>query len=65
MSLSQVDISGDESERPLVPPCDPSGKGELENFPCLSFVAEIGDPLSRRMFPSEKDLLKNDLKIQK
>lgn len=63
MSLSVVDISGDDSQSPLLPSSDRSGKPPwLGNFSCLAFGADIGVELSLRMFPSEKDLLKNDLK---
>lgn len=65
MSLSVVDISGDDSQRPLFPSSDRSGKPWLGNFSCLASGADIGVGLSPRMFPSENDLLKNDLKIMK
>lgn len=63
ISLSEVDISGDDSERQLLSPCNWLGKPELQNFSCLTFVADMGEPVSQRMFPSEYDLLKIALKI--
>jgi hypothetical protein len=62
LSASEVDISGDDSQKALLPSRDRSGKPELENFSFLAFGADMGVELSRRMFPSEKDLLINDLK---
>lgn len=44
ISLSQVDISGDDSDRKLLAPCDRSDKTELET--CFSFVADAGELLS-------------------
>lgn len=64
MSLSVVDISGDDSQKALLPSPDRSGKPGFGNFSCLAFGADIGVELSRRMFPSEKDLLNIDLKDQ-
>lgn len=58
-SLSHVDISGDDSLRTFLC-CDSSGKTEL-NSSCFPFLANIGELCSRRMFPSDKDLLKIDL----
>jgi len=62
MSFSAVDISGADSVRPLPPSSNRSDKNWLWNFTWLAFGADIGVELSLRMFPSEKDLLKNDLK---
>ena len=61
ISLSQVDISGDDSERTLISSWNWSGKAELQNFCCLTFIADKGERFSRRKFPSDKDLLKYDL----
>lgn len=62
MSFSALDISGDDSQRSLPPSSNRSDKYWLWNFTLLAFGADIGVELSLRMFPSEKDLLKNDLK---
>lgn len=64
LSVSVVDISGEDSQKALLPSPDRSGKPGFENFSSLAFEAGIGVELSRRMFPSEKDLLKNDLKTK-
>lgn len=64
ISLSEVDISGDDSERILLPKWDPSGTTASEYF-CLAFTVDIGESVLRRMFPSDIDLLKIDLEIVK
>lgn len=61
-SGSAVDISGEDSQKALLPSPDRSGKPGFEDFSILAFGADIGVELSRRKFPSENDLLKNDLK---
>lgn len=65
MSISEGNISGDDSERTAFSPSHWFGKAELANFSCLTFVADIGDRLSWRIFPSDKDLLKYDLNVKK
>jgi len=61
ISLSQVDISGDDSEITLFSSWNWSGKADLQKFCCLTFIADKGEWFSRRIFPSDKDLLKIDL----
>jgi hypothetical protein len=60
MSLSQVDISGFESERPLLTPPSFSDRGLL--YPIL---AATGDSFSHRRLPSDSDLLMNGLQMTK
>lgn len=60
VSLPQVDISGDDSLRIFLS-CDSSAKIELVYVSALPFLAEMGELHSRRMFPSDNDLLKRDL----
>lgn len=64
MSLSEVDISGDDSQKGLLPLSNLSEKPELESFSCLAVEAETGVELLRRMLPSDNDLLKIDLKTK-
>lgn len=59
MSLSQVEISGVDPERPLLTPCSISDIGLL----CPTLVAVTSESLSWRRLPSDSDLLKNDLQI--
>ena len=62
-SFSQVGILGVDSERILLPPSGVSGK-ELE-ISLLMLEVDTGVWVSRRMFPSDKDLLNSDLQTQK
>lgn len=64
ISLWEVEISGNDSERILFPPWDRSGKTEFESFSWLPFVSCAVELLSQSMFPSEKHLLKNDLETK-
>lgn len=56
MSLSHVEISGVESERPLLTPCSLE-KGLL----CPTLLTATSESLSQRRLPSDSDLLMNDL----
>lgn len=60
ISLSEVDISGDDSDIKLLAPCR-AGKTESET--CFTFVADTGVLLPRRIFQSDNVRLKIDLKI--
>lgn len=62
-SLSQVAISGDDSESILLPSFDLLDKSELGK-PLLMYEVDLGERLSRRMFPSDNDLLYNDLNMR-
>lgn len=65
MSLSvseEVDISGDDSQKALLPSSDWSCKPSFENFSSFGFGVDIGVELPSMMLPSEKHLLTNDLK---
>ncbi|KAF6148581.1 hypothetical protein GIB67_042540 [Kingdonia uniflora] len=63
-SLSQVEIYGMESKRPLLPPPSVlSGMAGLSRLFCPIFVVDIGVLLSQKMLPSDKDLLNKDLAL--
>lgn len=63
MSLSQVEISGVESQRPLAPPCwcILGGNAEFSNSFCPTVQLDTAMLPSHRILPSDRDLLINDL----